>query len=72
MARLSEAEKQELLALSQSSELRRDMDRLRQEHQRRQAEYTLEDYLQFLDDMNELAGHQQRPFTPITGEHFLL
>ena len=72
MAHLSEAEKQELLVLSRSGELRDDMEKLRNHQKQQQAEYSLDDYLQFLNDMNELTGHKQRPFKPITGKHFIL
>ena len=72
MAQLSELEKQELLALSDSAELRHDMGKLREHQKQKHTEYTLDDYLQFLNDMHELIGHKQRPFKPITEEHFIL
>lgn len=69
---LSEEEKEEILRLAHSAELREDMERLREFRRQRDAELSLDDYLRFLADMQALFGHSNRPFRPITGDHFVL
>lgn len=72
MPLLSEEEKEEILRLAHSAELRADMEHLREFQRRRDAECSLDDYLRFLAEMHALFGHPTRPFRPITGDHFLL
>lgn len=70
MARLHDAEKQELLALSRSSQLREDMQILRKNQSNQTV--TIDEYIQFLDEMNALNNHRFKEFRPITGDMFLL
>lgn len=70
MARLHDAEKQELLALSRSSQLREDMQILRKNQSNQTV--TIDEYIQFLDEMNALNNHHLKEFRPITGDMFLL
>ncbi|MCP4403992.1 MAG: hypothetical protein GY801_42635 [bacterium] len=69
MARLSETEKQELLELAQSAELRKDMEILRKN--REEIMYSADEYIEFLDRMNAMNGHKTRPFRKIDGEFLL-
>lgn len=69
MPRLSEAEKQELLELAQSAELRKDMEILRKNSE--EVVYSPDEYIEFLDQMNALNGHQTKPFRKIEGEFLL-
>lgn len=69
MARLSEAEKEGLLELAHSEELRKDMDILRKN--RDEIVYSADEYLEFLEQMTAMNGHQTRPFRKIEGEFLL-
>jgi hypothetical protein len=70
MAKLSEAEKQELLDLSRSPELREDMRILRENRQ--VVTNNIDMYIQFLNETNELIDHRPKKFKEIKGEIFLL
>ena len=70
MATLSNEEKQELLALSRSSQLRKDMQILKENLNNQTV--TIDEYIEFLDEMNALNEHRLKEFRPITGDMFLL
>lgn len=75
MPYLSDQEKQELLRLSQSASVREDFRKLReywQEQMLVRKEYTLDQYLDFLNIMNSLANHARKPFQEIKGDKFIL
>lgn len=70
MATLSDEEKQELLTLSRSSQLREDMQILKGNLNNQTV--TIDEYIEFLDEMNTLNEHRLKEFRPITGDMFLL
>jgi len=70
MATLRDSEKQELLELSRSSELREDMQHLRQNLGNKPA--SIDEYIEFLNEMNAMLNHKPKKFRKITGESFLL
>lgn len=74
MARLSEAEKQAFTTLAASAELRRDCRTLRENRQAflQNISNPVDEYLEFLNALHEMFGHQIRPCRPIEGEHFVL
>lgn len=74
MATLSEIEKQELIELARSADVRHDLRRLKmkQDALNLSSDDRLDRYIQFLTDMGELFNHQRRPWKAITGPHFLL
>ncbi|MFB3896270.1 MAG: hypothetical protein ACE14V_08205 [bacterium] len=72
---LSDREKQELLRLSRSASVREDFRKLREyrrERNRSRKEYTLDQYLDFINMMNSLANHARKPFREIKGDKFIL
>lgn len=71
MARLTEAEKEEFLELSRSAQLREDMRILKRNQEELAQHLSLDDYLQFLNDLNELHSHVSKPFHKITGRFLL-
>lgn len=71
MARLSEAEKEEFLELSCSAQLREDLRILKRNQEQLAQNFSLDDYLQFLNEMNELHNHALKPFKKITGRFLL-
>jgi hypothetical protein len=72
MAKLSDAEKEEMLGLSRSAQLREDMRILRRNQEQLSQNISLDEYIQFLKDTNELFNHTPKPFKKITGTCFLL
>lgn len=74
MARLSEAEKQAFTTLAASADLRRDCCVLRENRRAflQSLASPVDEYLEFLNALYEMFGHQIRPGRPIQGEHFIL
>ncbi len=74
MTKLSDLEKQELLELSRSSQLRDDMRILKMNQEKLIQHNTdyLDMYIQFLNETNELIDHKPKKFKKITGEFFIL
>jgi hypothetical protein len=72
MAKLSEAEKEELLELAHSAQLRRDCQILKRNQENLSQNMSLDEYIQFLNDMNALMNHTPKPFKKITGTCFIL
>lgn len=67
MARLTEAEKEELLALAGSTQLRAD---LRSTVENR--EVSFDDYIAFATSVARLSNHARRPFRPVNDSLFKL
>lgn len=74
MARLSEAEKQAFTTLAAFVERRRDCCTLRKNRQAflQSLDSPADEYLELLNALHKMFGHQIRPCRPIQGEHFLL
>jgi len=72
MAKLSDAEKEEILELSHSAQLREDLRILRRNQEQWSQGISLDEYLQFLNETNELIDHAPKPFKKITGTCFIL
>jgi hypothetical protein len=72
MATLSELEKQELLELSRSTQLRDDIRIIKRNQEQSSQNISLDEYIQFLNETNELINHTPKPFKKITGEFFIL
>ena len=67
MARLTAAEKNELLALARSAALREDLRTIA--HKRI---VDVDEYIAFATTVARLSGHARRPFRPIRGNNFKL
>ena len=63
-------EKQELLELSRSSQLRHDMQVLRMKQE--EAMNDIDVYIQFLNETNEMINHKPKNFEAMKGQIFLL
>ena len=75
MAHLSNEEKDELIKLSRSAQLKNDfqiMKKNQHEHIIRYGRYDLDNYIKFLTSTNAFAGHRMKPFKKIEGENFKL
>ena len=75
MAKLSDAEKKELLELSRSSQLRHDMRVLRMNQEKLiqdDTSNTVDRYIQFLNETNELMDHKPKKFKEMRGKFFIL
>ncbi len=73
MARLSDAERKELLASGPA--LAKDMARLKKAAKGSYVaggQAYLKNTMAFLNQMNELLGHPRKPFQPMDGDNFLL
>ncbi|MEW5816604.1 MAG: hypothetical protein AB1798_14580 [Spirochaetota bacterium] len=53
-------------------DLTKDFQVLVENRSRIEKEYKLDDYINFVTQVNEFAGHPQRTIQPIIGEKFLL
>ena len=67
MARLTAAEKNELLALARSAALRRDLRSIAYER-----DIDVDDYIAFATTVARMSNHASRPFRPIRGSNFKL
>jgi len=69
---LNKEEKDELLALAGSSQMRRDFQIVRTNHAMnlKNADVGLDNYIEFLTFSNFFANHNQRPFKKIKGDNF--
>ena len=75
MAHLSNEEKDELIELSRSIQLKTDFKKMRNnqhEHLKRNGTYDLDNYIKFLTSTNAFAGHKRKPFKIIEGNNFKL
>jgi hypothetical protein len=75
MAHLSNEEKDELIKLSRSAQLKNDfqiMKKNQHEHIKRNGTRDLDNYIKFLTSTNAFAGHRMKPFKKIEGENFKL
>ena len=75
MAKLSNSEKKEFLEVSCSSQFRHDMRMLKKMNQEKliqNNENTLDLYIEFLNETNELIKHRPKKFKAIKGEFFIL
>ena len=75
MAHLSNEEKDELIKLSRSAQLKNDfqiMKKNQHEHIKRNGARDLDNYIKFLTSTNAFAGHRMKPFKKIEGENFKL
>ncbi len=73
MARLTDAERKELLAVSPA--LAKDMASLKKTGDgfyTDKGRIDLDKIRAFLNQMNELLGHRRKPFLPMEGDNFLL
>lgn len=61
-------EAEEMKALSDSAELREEMRRL----SGRRRSLTVDEWLDFLTEYNELVNHARKPFRPKEGKRMLL
>ena len=65
MAHLSNEEKDELIKLSRSAQLKNDfqiMKKNQHEHIKRNGTRDLDNYIKFLTSTNAFAGHRMKPF----------
>lgn len=70
-ARMSEEEKEELIRLSRSSQLRKDMRRIKCSFFSEAGNVpSLDDYISFVTTANAFANHQMKPFRKIKGKKF--
>ena len=67
MARLTAAEKNELLALARSAALRRDLRSIAYKR-----DVDVDDYIAFATTVARMSNHASRPFRPIRGSNFKL
>ena len=67
MARLTAAEKNELLALARSATLREDLRSIAHERV-----VDIDDYIAFATTVARMSNHARRPFRPIRGSNFKL
>jgi hypothetical protein len=72
MDQFSRAEKEELLAAAHSTSLRASFDAMRANSARLIRPMTLDEYIEFVTYMNELAGHKPKKFERMAGMHFKL
>ena len=75
MAHLSNEEKDELIKLSRSAQLKNDfqiMKKNQHEHIKRNGTRDLDNYIKFLTSTNAFAGHRRKPFKKIQGDNFKL
>jgi len=66
-AKLNKEEKQELLLLSKSSELKNDMHEIRKINDQ---DFSMDSYLEYLTLSNLFANHERKPFKRIKGNLF--
>ena len=66
-ARLTEAEKEELLALAGSTQLRADLRSIVENR-----EVSFDDYIAFATSVARLSNHARRPFRPVNDSLFKL
>ena len=66
-ARLTEAEKEELLALAGSTQLRADLRSIVENQ-----EVSFDDYIAFATSVARLSNHARRPFRPVNDSLFKL
>lgn len=66
-ARLTAAEKAELLALARSEELRQDLRTIAGNR-----EAGIDEYIAFATSVAKLSNHARPPFRPMIGNHFKL
>ncbi len=75
MPRLSKEEKEELLQLSRSEQLKNDFRRMRENQLRHLKEIDaadLDTYIAFLTAANAFASHSMKAFRKIQGDNFKL
>ena len=73
MARLTAAEKNELLALARSAALRRDLRSIAYERDVDvDVDVDVDDYIAFATTVARMSNHASRPFRPIRGSNFKL
>lgn len=73
MARLSREEKNELLRLSDSPELREDFRKIKENKQMSCVDESPVDlYIKFLSFSNSFSNHARKPFKKMTGDNFIL
>jgi len=75
MVHLNEVEKQEMLKVSQSMQLKQDFRRLREnrgKYSDTQNIGTIDEYIEFLNFANAFANHAVKPFKKIDGKNFIL
>ena len=75
MAHLSNEEKDELIELSRSVQLKNDfqiMKKNQHAHMSRYGNYDLDSYIRFLTSTNAFADHRRKPFKKIEGDNFKL
>ena len=75
MAHLSNEEKDELIELSRSAQLKNDfqiMKKNQHEHIGIYGKYDLDTYIRFLTSTNAFADHRRKPIKKIEGNHFKL
>jgi hypothetical protein len=75
MAHLSDQEKDELIALARSVQLKNDFQIMKQnqhEHSKRIANYDVDNYMKFLTSTNAFANHRKKPSKKIKGDNFKL
>jgi len=66
-AKLNKEEKQELLLLSKSAELKNDMHEIRKINDHG---FSMDSYLEYLTLTNLFANHERKPFKRIEGNFF--
>ena len=75
MARLSKEEKEELLRLSRSEQLKNDCRRMRknqQRHLKKVGTADLDSYIAFVTAANAFANHSMKAFRKMQGDNFKL
>jgi hypothetical protein len=75
MAHLSNEEKDELIELSRSAQLKNDFQIMKinqHEHISIYGTYDLDTYIRFLTSTNAFADHRRKPFKKIEGNNFKL
>ena len=74
MVRLSREEKDELLRLAGSKELKEDFRKIKNKNMisGQKDGSLIDNYIKFLTVSNSFANHAQKPFKKITGDNFIL
>ena len=73
MAKLNKRDKQELLAIAQSSAIKKDFENIRKNHflfLKKTDKPDLDVYMEFLSFADAFANHPRKPFRRIEGNNF--
>ena len=75
MAHLSNEEKDELIELSRTAQIKNDFQTMKKNQHdliKRNGTYDLDNYIKFLTSTNAFADHRRKPFKKIEGDNFKL